>query len=150
MKTIHWKLPWWPRGAGAHAAVIVVAALLPLVVSCSAERRETQVSTRQVRDTVVTPLPAMTDISIVNLHDEETGDPSSEKVVGTIINNGDKPVSQLSIRVDAKDGTGRVVNSVTTPPLAQTIGANGGQAEFSAMMARNPAVTTYHAVAIAR
>jgi hypothetical protein len=150
MKTIDWKFPWWPRGAGAHAVVIVVAALLPLVVSCSAERRETQVSTRQVRDTVVTPLPAMTDISIVNLHDEETGDPSSEKVVGTIINNGDKPVSQLSIRVDAKDGTGRVVNSVTTPPLAQTIAANGGQADFSAMMARNPAVTTYHAVAIAR
>jgi hypothetical protein len=149
MKTIDLKFPWWPR-AGAHAVVIVVAALLPLVVSCSAERRETQTSTRQVRETVVTPLPAMTDISIVNLHDEETGDPSSEKVVGTIINHGDKPVSQLSIRVDAKDGTGRVVNSVTTPPLAQTIAANGGQADFSAMMARNPAVTTYHAVAIAR
>ena len=51
MKTIDWKLSGWPR-AGAHAAVIVVAGLLPLVVSCSAERREVQSSTRQVRETV--------------------------------------------------------------------------------------------------
>ena len=92
----------------------------------------------------------MTNITIVNLHDEPSGDPSSEKVVGTIINNGDKAVSQLSIRVDAMDGSGRIVNTVTTPPLAETIAANGGQAQFSAIMARDPAVTTYKAVAIAR
>jgi hypothetical protein len=138
------------RGAGARVAVVAVAALLPLVVSCSAERRETQVATRQVRETTVTPLPPMTNISIVNLHDEPSSDPSTEKVVGTIINNGDKAVSQLSIRVDAMDGSGRVVGTVTTPPLAETIPANGGQADFSAMMAKNPATTTYKAVAIAR
>jgi hypothetical protein len=150
MKIIDWKFRASPRSTAARVAVIVVAGLLPLVVSCSAERREVQSSTRQVRETVVTPLPPMTDISIVNLHDEESGDPASEKVVGTIINRGDKPVSQLSIRVDAMDGSGRVVGTVTTPPLAQTIAANGGQADFSAMMARNPAITTYHAVAVAR
>lgn len=138
------------RGVAPRVAAVAVAALLPLVVSCSAERRETQVATRQVRETTVTPLPPMTDISIVNLHDEPSGDPSTEKVVGTIINNGDKAVSQLSIRVDAMDGSGRVVNSVTTPPLAETIPANGGQADFSALMAKNDEVTTYKAVAIAR
>lgn len=142
------KLRWGPRGAAARVAVIAV--LLPLLASCAAERRETQVATRQVRETVVTPLPPMTDISIVNLHDEPSGDPSTEKVVGTIINRGDKAVSQLSIRVDAMDATGRVVSTVTTPPLAETIPANGGQADFSALMAANPAVTTYKAVAIAR
>ena len=134
----------------AWAVTIVAAAVLPLLASCSAERRETQVATRQVRETVVTPPPRMTDISILNLHDEPSGDPTTEKVVGTIVNNGDRAVSQLSIRVDAIDGSGRVVSSVTTPPLAQTIPANGGQADFSALMAANPAVTTYKAVAIAR
>jgi hypothetical protein len=137
------------RSAG-WVAVVVVAGMLPLLASCSAERRETQVATRQVRETVVTPLPPMTDISIVNLHDEASGDPSTEKVVGTIVNHGDKAVSQLSIRVDAMDATGRVVSTVTTPPLAETIPANGGQADFSALMARNDAVTTFKAVAIAR
>ena len=134
----------------AWAVTIVAAAVLPLLASCSAERRETQVATRQVRETVVTPLPPMTDISIVNLHDEPSSDAATEKIVGTIVNHGDKAVSQLSIRVDAMDSTGRVVSTVTTPPLAETIPANGGQADFSALMARNDAVTTYKAVAIAR
>ena len=139
-----------PRSTAARVVVVLVAGALPLLASCSAERRETQVATRQVRETVVTPLPPMTDISIVDLHDEPSNDPSSENVVGTIVNHGDKAVSQLSIRIDAMDSTGRVVSTVTTPPLAETIPANGGQADFSARMARNDAVTGYKAVAIAR
>jgi hypothetical protein len=137
------------RRALRRGAVLMVA-VVPLVASCSAERREQRTTAVQVRETTTTPLPPMTNITIVNLHDEPSGDPSSEKVVGTIINNGDKAVSQLSIRVDAMDGSGRIVNTVTTPPLAETIAANGGQAQFSAIMARDPAVTTYKAVAIAR
>ncbi|MFN8601597.1 MAG: FxLYD domain-containing protein [Candidatus Binatia bacterium] len=139
-----------PHRSAAWVVTIVAAAGLPLLASCSAERHETKVATRQVRETVVTPLPPMTDISIVDLHDEPSGDAATEKVVGTIVNHGDKAVSQLSIRVDAMDSTGRVVSTVTTPPLAETIPANGGQADFSALMARNDAVTTYKAVAIAR
>jgi len=139
-----------PARRALRRGAVVMAAVLPLVASCSAERREQRTSTVQVRETTTTPLPPMTNITIVNLHDEPSGDPSSEKVVGTIINNGDKAVSQLSIRVDAMDGSGRIVNTVTTPPLAETIAANGGQAQFSAIMARDPAVTTYKAVAIAR
>jgi type IV pilus biogenesis protein CpaD/CtpE len=136
------------RRALPRVAVVLVA-VLPLLASCAAERRD-RTSTVNVREVTTTPLPPMTDISIINLHDEPTSDASSEKVVGTIVNNGDKAVSQLTIRVDAIDGSGRVVNSVTTPPLAQTIGANGGQGQFSATMPRDPAVTTYKAVAIAR
>lgn len=139
----------WSRRTAVWAAVIVVVGVLPLVASCSADR-ETRTVARQVRETVVTPPPRMTDIAILNLRDEPSGDPATEKIVGTIVNHGDRAVSQLSIRVDAIDGSGRVVSSVTTPPLAQTIPANGGQAEFSALMAADPEVTTYKAVAIAR
>lgn len=139
-----------PARRTVRRGAVLMVAVLPLVASCSAERREQRTTAVQVRETTTTPLPPMTNITIVNLHDEPSSDPSSEKVVGTIINNGDKAVSSLSIRVDAMDGSGRIVNSVTTPPLAETIAANGGQAQFSAIMARDPAVTTYKAVAIAR
>ena len=139
----------WKTVRGSVAIGVVVLAAVSLIASCAAQR-QTSASTVKVKEITTTPLPPMTDISISNLHDEPAGDSTSEKVVGTIINNGDKAVSQLSIRVDAMDGTGRVVNSVTTPPLAETIAANGGQAQFSASMAKNPAVTTYKAVAIAR
>lgn len=134
--------------SGSTIAALVVS--LALLASCAAQKKEMSTSSVKVREVTTTPLPPMTNISIVGLHDEPSGDPTTEKVVGTIINNGDKAVSQLSIRVDAMDASGRVVNSVTTPPLAETIAANGGQAEFSAMMAKNPAVTTFKAVAIAR
>ena len=92
----------------------------------------------------------MVDISIVDLHEEPTADPRMEKVVGTIVNQGDRPVSKISIRIDLLDDAGNRVNSVTTPPLAQTIAALGGRATFEASVPRNPAVTTYHAVAIAQ
>jgi len=137
------------RASRAGVGAVVAVAAVSLLASCAAERRE-RTSTVQVREMTTTPLPPMTNITIVDLRDEPSGDPSSEKVVGTIVNNGDKAVTQLSIRVDAMDGSGRLVNSVTTPPLAETIAANGGRGQFSATMPRDPAVTTYKAVAIAR
>jgi len=99
---------------------------------------------------VAPPPPETVAISIVNLHDEPAADPEREKVVGTIINQGDKAVSRLSIRVDTLDDIGNVLESTTTPPLAQTIDPFGGQATFEASIPRNPSVTTFHAVAIAR
>lgn len=92
----------------------------------------------------------MVDISIVNLHDEPSTDPSQERVVGTIINQGDKRVSGLSIRVNQLDASGTVIRSVTTPPLAQTIDPNGGRATFEAMIPADSRSAGYHAVAIAR
>jgi hypothetical protein len=92
----------------------------------------------------------MVDISIVNLRDEPTADPSQEKVVGTIVNDGNKRVTGLSIQVEQLDESGQVIRTITTPPLAQSIDPAGGRATFAAMMPRDPRVAGYHAVAIAR
>lgn len=132
---------------GAALAIFVFAA-------CSPKREPIVSTTRTVTVEESKPAPPRmvdvprTDISIVDLHGESAADPRMEKVVGTIINDGNRPVSQLSIRVDSLDDAGNVVNSVRTPPLAQTIDARGGRATFEASVPRNPAVTTYHAVAI--
>jgi len=122
-----------------------------LVASCSGKRQsvaETETITTMREQTVAAPRTI--DISIVGLHDEPAADPAEEKVVGTIINRGDRPVSQVAIRVNAIDATGNVVRTVTTPPLAQTIAPNGGQASFEASMPRDAQVAGYHAVAVAR
>lgn len=69
---------------------------------------------------------------------------------GTIINDGDRPVSRIAIRVNALDVSGNVVRTVTTPPLSQTIDPFGGRATFETLMPRDRTVAGYHAVAIAR
>jgi hypothetical protein len=136
-------------GAGVAAAVLLASAGTLLVSSCASQR---ETVTKQERVVVTQPLPdpKMTDIAIYDLREEPAGDPAQVKVVGTIVNRGDRPVSQLSIRVNALDQTGRVVTSVDTPPFEQTIDANGGSATFAALVPRSSAVTTYHATAIAR
>jgi hypothetical protein len=133
------------------ALLVACAAALPLVSSC-APKHHAVASTETVTtiDAHALPVPKMIDISIINLHDEPTADPSEEKVVGTIINNGDRPVSRIAIRVNALDTTGNVVHTVTTPPLSQTIDPFGGRATFETFMPRDRVVAGYHAVAIAR
>jgi hypothetical protein len=129
---------------GAALAIVVFAA-------CGAKRETIVSSTRTVTVDQGQPSPPrVVDISIVDLHEEPTADPRMEKVVGTIINQGERPVSKISIRIDLLNDAGNLVNSVTTPPLAQTIAALGGRATFEASVPRNSAVTTYHAVAIAQ
>jgi hypothetical protein len=134
-----------------QTALLLTSGVLALLACSCAGKREVVTSTETVtiKERTITA-PAMIDISIINLHDEPAADPAQEKVVGTIINEGDRPVSRIAIRVNALDGTGNVVNSVTTPPLSETIDAFGGRARFEALMPRDPAVTGYHAVAIAR
>ena len=131
--------------------IAAAAVALPLA-SCAAHHHEeaTVVSRRTVVEQQALPAPKMVDISIVNLHDEPATDPSQERVVGTIVNDGNKRVSGLSIQVNQLDGTGTVIRSITTPPLAQTIDPAGGRAQFEAFMPRDPRVAGYHAVAIAR
>ena len=142
------------RGGGTigwAAAVVLVSATALLTVSC-APRRAAVVESRSVtvQQHTVPPPPTMTDISFIDMHPVPTSDPAQERVVGTIVNHGDRAVSRLSIRVEGLDDSGRVVSSVTTPPLDQTIDPLGGRAQFEAMMPRASTVTTYHAVAIAR
>ncbi len=129
----------------------LAAAVLLILPACASHERvvATRTTTTTVERTAVAP-PRMVDISIVGLHDEPATDPAQERVVGTIVNAGDRRVTGLSIRVDAVDDTGRVVNSVVTPPLRQEIDANGGRATFEAFMPRDAAVAGYHAVAVAR
>ena len=145
------------RAATSIGACLFGAALAIFVFPACGAKRETIVSsTRTVTVDQGNPSPArvvdtrMVDISIVDLHQGPTADPRMEKVVGTIINQGDRPVSKISIRIDLLDDAGRLVNSVTTPPLAQTIAALGGRATFEASVPQNPAVSAYHAVAIAQ
>jgi hypothetical protein len=111
---------------------------------------ERVVATRTVVEEHTTAAPKMVDISIVNLHDEPAADPAQERVVGTIVNAGDRSVRGLSIRVEALDRSGNVVTSIVTPPLAHEIDAFGGRTDFEALMPHDPTVTGYHAVAIAR
>ena len=147
-----------PLGSGESGRMSLTCACLVGAVfvlsafeGCSAKRETVVSSTKTVtmEEGRVTP-PSMVDISVVDLHDEPTSDARMEKIVGTIINHGDKPVSRLTVRVDSLDGQGRVVNSVTTPPVAQTVAALGGRASFEASVPRDALVTTYHAVAIAQ
>lgn len=128
---------------------MAAALALPLVAGCSA-KRETVVSEHRVIEERTVAAPKMIDISIVNLHDEPIADPSREKVVGTIINEGDRQVSGLSIQINALDGSGNVVRTVKTPPLAETIAPQGGRTTFEAFMPKDPAVAGYHAIAIAK
>jgi hypothetical protein len=144
--------PTVPHRPQAIVALLVASAVaVPLVSSCAP--RHQLVSSTETSTTIdehTLPAPKMIDISIVNLHDEPSADPAGEKVVGTIINEGDRPVSRIAIRVNALDATGNVVRTVTTPPLAQTIDPFGGRATFETVMPRDRAVVGYRAVAIAR
>lgn len=132
--------------------LLAVATLAIPLAACSAHREERTVvpARRTVVEEQPLAAPKMVDISIVNLHDEPATDPSQERVVGTIINAGDKRVTGLSIRVNQLDETGSVIRTVVTPPLAQPIDPNGGRATFEASMPRDARAAGYHAVAIAR
>ena len=134
-------------------AIAVAAALaLPLVSSCSAKRETVVTQHHEVIEqrAALPAAPKMVGISIVNLHDEPIADPSQEKVVGTIVNEGDRQVTGLTIQVNALDSGGTVIRTVRTPPLPQTIDPNGGRTTFEAFMPKDPAVAGYHAVAIAK
>ncbi len=134
----------WPLG-------VCVAAVATLILpGCGPHRQERLVSTRTVTIERNLPAPKMVDISIIGLHDEPALDSAQERVVGTIVNHGDRQATGISIRVDAIDEDGHVVNSITTPPLHQEIDPYGGRARFEAFMPRDSDVTGYHAVAIAR
>jgi hypothetical protein len=152
MATFLKAFPISPQRRRPIIALIVTSAVaLPFVSSC-ASKHPTVATTETVTtiDEHTLPAPATIDISIANLHDEPAADATQEKVVGTIINDGDRPVSRIAIRVNALDANGNVVRTVTTPPLAQTIGPFGGRATFETLMPRDPVVAGYHAVAVAR
>jgi hypothetical protein len=139
------------RRTATSLTVAGVAFAVALPLSGSGSERRTVEQTTVAKTTVPPPPPpTFTAISFTDLHPEPSADPSTEKVVGTIINSGDRPVSKIAIRVEGKNDAGQVLTSVVTPPLDQTIDAYGGRATFEANLPRVASVTTYHAVAIAR
>jgi hypothetical protein len=130
---------------------LVGAALVVSLASACGPERQTVVRRESVAiEQRAVPPPRAIDISIIDLHDEPSPDPSQEKIVGTIVNDGNKAVSGLSIRLNALDSSGQVVRTITTPPLRETIAAGGGRTRFEAFMPADPQVAGYHAVAIAR
>ncbi len=132
--------------------ILVAVLAIPLASSCASHRRQVVASTETVtavEQRAVTP-PRMIDVSIVNLHDEPTNDPDAERVVGTVVNQGDRPVERIAIRIEALDDGGNVVRSVTTPPLEHPVDAYGGTATFETVMPVDRVVAGYHAVAIAQ
>lgn len=133
-------------------ALLLGAAVVGTLASACGPKRETVVRHESVtiQERAVALPPRAIDISIVDLHDEPAPDPSQEKVVGTIVNDGDKPVTGLSIKVNALNTSGQIVRSITTPPLRETIAAGGGRTRFEAFMPADAAVAGYHAVAIAK
>jgi len=145
----------WSMTDSLHFRAIVAGAACVLAVSLasSCASRPSRVATTEVVTTterhVVAP-PRMIDVSIVNLHDEPTYDRGTEKVVGTLVNDGDRAVGRVAIRVNALDADGAVVRSVTTETIATTIDPNGGHATFEAIMPADPEVVGYRAVAIAQ
>lgn len=142
----------WGQTIAETVAAGGLAALCAFSWTACTPTRERVVTSARTTTTYEQPAPppTMVDISVVDLHDEPTGDPRMERVVGTIVNHGDRPVVRLSVRVDLLDDSGRLVDSVTTPPLSLTVAPLGGRATFEASVPRNPDVTTYHAVAVAR
>lgn len=140
------------NGHRSAAALLLGAAAVVSLTSACGPKRETVVRHESVaiHQPAVPQPPRTIDISIVDLHDEPAPDPSQEKVVGTIVNDGDKAVSGLSIKVNALNSAGQIVRSITTPPLRETIAPGGGRTRFEAFMPADAAVAGYHAVAIAK
>lgn len=132
------------------ALLVGAAAVVSLASACGPKQTVVRHESVAIEQRPAPQPPRMIDISIVDLHDEPAPDPAQEKVVGTIVNDGDKPVTGLSIKVNALNSSGQIVRSITTPPLRETIAAGGGRTRFEAFMPADAAVAGYHAVAVAK
>lgn len=102
-----------------------------------------------------TPVPAptvaaITDIAIVDMHEQPGGDPSLVRIVGTIVNHSNQEVSHVTVRVEARDTTGRALTRVTVPALTEPIPAAGGTSSFEASMPRSASIHDYHADVVSK
>ena len=89
-------------------------------------------------------------LEIIGLQDTQDDKTKQVTVVGTLINRGDKPTSEVMIKVTALDGHGDSVASIAGVPSTDRIPANGGTARFTAQLQANPAIRSYHVEAVAR
>jgi hypothetical protein len=70
-------------------------------------------------------------------------------VTGTLINRGQGPTTQLTVRVDALDDQGRVVATAPAVPASERVEANG-TVTFTATLENRPETRHYHVEAVAR
>jgi len=140
------------RDHSRRVALCVVAFAVAVPLAACTSKRDVVQTTETVTnlDNHRLPPPKQIDVTIRNLHDEPAADPTQEKLVGTLVNDGDRAVDQVAIRVEALDRSGNVIRTVKTPPLSQTIEPFGGQATFETSMPQDRVVVGYRAVAIAR
>ncbi|HEY8518186.1 MAG TPA: FxLYD domain-containing protein [Candidatus Binatia bacterium] len=124
-------------GRGGALALLLACALPTLLASCAATRSGTGAGGDAAG--------GGTGLVIVDLHAEPASDPSLVKLVGTIVNKTDQPVSRLSVKVEARDAQGRALTRVITPSLSDTIPPQGGTALFEANLPRSNLVHDYFA-----
>lgn len=124
-------------------AIWLACAAACLLPSCAATRPETSTGGGTRGDG-----GKIADIVIVDMHEEPASDPSLIKVVGTIVNKSDRPVSRLSVRIEARDAQGRALSRVIAPSLSETIPPQGGTALFEASVPRSNLVNNYYAEVI--
>jgi hypothetical protein len=103
----------------------------------------------------VTPVPAPTvagisDIVVVDMHEQPGSDPSLIRIIGTIVNHSNQEVSHVTVRVEARDILGRALTRVTVPALVEPIAAAGGTSSFEAAMPKSATIHDYHAEVVSK
>lgn len=89
-------------------------------------------------------------LEIIDLKDAQDRARKRTSVIGTLINRGTRPTSQVSVQVSALDENGDTVISVAALPSTDRIAADGGTARFTAEIDSDPRIRSYHVEAIAR
>lgn len=134
-----------PRRAPLSLPLALGLAFLVLA-ACTTARRDVSTGMQSVEQ--VTAQPA-SGVAVTDLRVEPTENSAFVNVAGTIVNQGSAPVSGVKVRIDVMDSAEQVIDSVVTPPVAQTIAANGGQAPFTQRMS-SVHLVHYRAIAITR
>jgi len=147
------------RPSPARALAITAALLLALVRLAGCVAIEPEEDDLMIPEPVVvqspTPVPAptiapITDIGIIDMHELPGGDPSLVRIVGTIVNHSNQEVSHVTVRVEARDASGRALTRVTVPALAEPIPAAGGTSSFEASLPRSATIHDYHADVVSK
>ncbi|MBM4245835.1 MAG: hypothetical protein FJ148_18850 [Deltaproteobacteria bacterium] len=97
-----------------------------------------------------TPPPVgIAGLVITNLREEPAADPSLVRLTGIIVNQSKQDAVRLQVRVEARDGLGRVLSRVVVPALNDVIPPNTSSS-FEASLPRSPSIHDYHAEIVAR
>lgn len=96
------------------------------------------------------PAAKSTQIQITGLQQTPTDDGKHVVLTGTLVNQGTKATSQLSIRVSGLDEQNHEVQSIYAVPRSEHLAAGGGMTTFTTTVDNLPEVKSYHVEAIAK